>query len=253
LATAKLHDSKKVVIMRDSRERPVCHRAEDLVTYLYGEGSEADALDFGSHLEQCDACRIEFSVFNQVHDSIQVWRTEALGVSLNPVEVANQTAADSRQFVRQRRLSAMAALRQFFNVSPIWLRGATAFAALLLCVLGIVMVARISRKPVTIAKVTDEKTYTQKELEAAVNQAVDRTREELTANRNAAGSSNIPKQEPRPPVNHTQVATSPRKAPRQHSLNREERAQLAADLRLTLPVDEDEILLALPEQDIPHQ
>jgi anti-sigma factor RsiW len=239
--------------MRDTRERPACHRAEDLVTYLYGEGSEADALDFSRHLQQCDACRGEFQGFNQVHDSIQLWRNEALGASINLGEVATEPATASRQFVRQRRLSAIAALREFFSVSPLWLRGATVFAALLLCVLGLVMVTRISRKPVTIAKVKDEKTYTQQELEAAVNSAVDRTRQELTAKQEAAGSSNIPKHDPRQSANHTQIATDQRKAPRPHSLNRQERQQLAADLRLTLPVDEDEILLALPEQDIPHQ
>ena len=60
--------------MRDMKERPVCHRAEDLVTYLYGEASDADALDFRNHLRQCDSCRREFTVFNQVHDSIEIGR-----------------------------------------------------------------------------------------------------------------------------------------------------------------------------------
>jgi anti-sigma factor RsiW len=239
--------------MRDTRERPACHRAEDLVTYLYGEGSEADALDFGRHLQQCDACRGEFRTFNQVHDSIQLWRNEALGASLNLGEVAGRSTIESPQFVRPRKLSAMAALREFFSVSPLWLRGATVFAALLLCVLGIVMVTRISTKPVTIANVNDEKTYTQKELEAAVNKAVDLTRQELTVKVDAGDSGRISKQEPRQPVKLPQIAADQRKAPRPHSLNRQERQQLAADLRLTLPVDEEEILLALPEQDIPHQ
>ncbi len=63
--------------MRDMNERPVCHRAEDLVTYLYGEANEAEALDFRNHLRQCDSCHSEFTVFNQVHDSIEVWRNEA--------------------------------------------------------------------------------------------------------------------------------------------------------------------------------
>ena len=43
--------------MRDLNDRPVCHRAEDLVTYLYGEASEAEDLDFRNHLRQCDSCR----------------------------------------------------------------------------------------------------------------------------------------------------------------------------------------------------
>jgi hypothetical protein len=36
-------------------------------------------------------------------------------------------------------------------------------------------------------------------------------------------------------------------------LNRQEREQLAADLRLTLPADENESLLAIPEQDSPDR
>src|SRR4051794_20287510 len=107
--------------MRDPRERPVCHRAEDLVSYLYGEAGEIEALDFRNHLQQCDACRKEFTVFDQVHDSIQLWRSEALGASFDPLPVAAVGLAP-----RERKLSALAALREFFTVAPVWLRGATA-------------------------------------------------------------------------------------------------------------------------------
>jgi predicted anti-sigma-YlaC factor YlaD len=123
--------------MRNINERPVCHRAEDLVTYLYGEASEVDSRDFADHLQQCDACRVEFGVFQQVHDSIMVWRNEALGLASSPAAVPLDTIVASTQFVRhERKLSALAALREFFSVSPLWLRAATGFAALLLCVLG---------------------------------------------------------------------------------------------------------------------
>ena len=122
--------------MRNINERPVCHRAEDLVTYLYGEASEVDAKDFAGHLQQCDACRTEFGVFQQVHDSILLWRNEALGSVFSPAAVSVESTVDSTQFVRhERKLTALAALREFFSVSPLWLRAATGFAALLLCVL----------------------------------------------------------------------------------------------------------------------
>ena len=239
--------------MKETRERPVCHRAEDLVTFLYGEGTEVDALDFGRHLQQCDACRAEFAVFNQMHDSIQLWRNEALGGSLNAAPVVSQPMTDSHQLVPEHRLSAMAALREFFRVSPLWLRGATAFAALLLFVLGVVMVARISRKPDTVANVNREKIYSRQELEAAVNTAIDKTREEMTSKQNARNPGDVIRQEPRPTEKHVEIATSQHKTPRPRSLNRQEREQLAADLRLTPAVDEDELLLALPEPDFPHQ
>src|SRR5881227_3286474 len=102
--------------MRTTNERPVCHRAEDLVTYLYGEASAADAQDFSAHMKQCDACRAEFGVFNQVHDSIVLWRSEALGTS--PVRVSRpvqETIAPSGFVQHAQRLSAVAALREFFK------------------------------------------------------------------------------------------------------------------------------------------
>ena len=122
--------------MRDINQRPLCHRAEDLVSYLYGDANDVDAADFRRHLQQCDACRSEFTVFNQVHESIVFWRNEALGASFNPATVVSESTIDSKEFVEQgRKLSALAARREFFTVSPVWLRGATAFAGLLLCAL----------------------------------------------------------------------------------------------------------------------
>src|SRR5438132_3571599 len=100
--------------MPNINERPICHRAEHLVTYLYGEASEADAQDFAGHLQQCDACRSEFGVFQQVHDSILVWRSEALGSAFSPTAVSTESSIDSAQFVRhERKLTALAALREF--------------------------------------------------------------------------------------------------------------------------------------------
>src|SRR5437667_1111238 len=159
--------------MRNINERPVCHRAEDLVTYLYGEASEVDSRDFADHLQQCDACRVEFGVFQQVHDSILVWRNEALG-SAASTAVSPASAVHSTQFVQhKRKLSALEALREFFSVSPLWLRGATAFAALLLCVLSLVVISRSWKQPAPVANsLTEEKVYTATQLRDAVEKAV---------------------------------------------------------------------------------
>src|SRR6185436_9873282 len=118
--------------MQNEIERPICHRAEDLVTYLYGEATAEEARDFSAHMQQCDACRAEFTVFHQVHDSIVAWRSEALGTTAAFVGATSSVVATA-EFVPHRKLSALAALREFFAVSPLWLRGATAFAGLLLC------------------------------------------------------------------------------------------------------------------------
>ena len=234
--------------MQNVNERPVCHRAEDLVTYLYGEATEADALDFGNHLQQCDACRSEFGVFHQVHDSILTWRNEALGAAFDPRAAAIDSAVESSRFVRhERKLSALAALREFFTVSPLWLRGATAFAGLLLFILGIAMMARLSPQPVEVASQRgQERTYTRDEMKAAVNDAIEKTKAELSQ-RNSTTAAPV---EPKRVDSRTQLATiSQNKAARPHGLSRQEREQLAADLRLTNPAEEEEMQLALPEQD----
>lgn len=234
--------------MHEVKQRPACHRAEDLVTYLYGEASEADGLDFGKHLQQCDACRSEFAVFNQVHDSILTWRNEALGVAFDPRAVAIDSAVESSQFVRhERKLSALAALREFFTVSPLWLRGATAFAALLLCALGTMMMVRFSQKPVEVSQQgTPERRYTQQEVKAEVDRAVQKTRDEIARQTTLPSIPNSEKPKP----NHAQLATNqqPRMG-KSRGLSRQERQQLAADLRLTNPAEEEEMQLALPEQD----
>src|SRR5713101_4051842 len=159
--------------MKDINERPVCHRAEDLVTYLYGEAGEADARDFANHLQQCDACRSEFAVFNQVHDSILLWRNEALGSSLNPAALVTESTIERNQFVHERKLSALAALREFFSVSPLWLRGATAFAALLLCALAVVVMSRLSQTPNRVANIDPQLKYSQQDFDKALQKGID--------------------------------------------------------------------------------
>jgi len=239
--------------MREKRERPVCHRAEDLVSYLYGEAGASDALDFRNHLQQCDACRSEFAVFNQVHDSIQVWRSEALGASFDPAAVA-APAVDTTRFVRhQRKLSALAALREFFTVAPLWLRGATAFAGLLLCVLAAMLFVRGSQKPAAVAQTEEAKIYSQKQLQDQIKKAVDETRAELASERNPSGPTVINQEQPHQPTKQIQVAANQPKVVRPRGLNRQEREQLAADLRLTIPADDDELLIAMPQQEMPNR
>src|SRR5688572_22467351 len=161
--------------MQNLNERPVCHRAEDLVTYLYGEAAAEEARDFSAHMQQCDACRAEFTVFHQVHDSIVTWRNEAIGsvVQVPPSTSAVSALVANDEFVRhQRKLSAGAALREFFSVSPLWLRGATAFAGLLLCALIVFAVSRTWQQPVMTAR-DDDKKYTEEQFQEAVRKQVE--------------------------------------------------------------------------------
>ena len=241
--------------MRTMNERPICHRSEDLVTYLYNEASAAEAQDFASHIETCEACRAEFAVFSQVHESILLWRNEALGSAFSPAPqtapLLTEATTDSRQFVRhERKLPALAALREFFSVSPLWLRGATAFAALLLCVMAVLMVARLSQRPNQVANNNSPLKYSQQDFDKAVQKGVD---EKFAA----LNRENVPKkgettvaEKPQHAENRIQLAANQSRPTSQRSrgLTRQERIQLAADLRLTPGREEEELPFVFPDE-----
>lgn len=232
--------------MQKMNERPLCHRAEDLVTYLYGEATAEEARDFSAHLQRCDACRAEFDVFNQVHESIVTWRNEALGGVLQPqaVTLASQNVFSTGEVIQhERRLSAFAAVREFFSVSPLWLRGATAFAGLLLCALIVFAVSRAWQQPTELAN--SEKKYSQQEFRQAVQKEV--------ADQIAQRTEQSPKPNVTPGLSEENVAPrrvtarSRAKTRPANRLTQQEREQLAADLGL-IPGREDELPFVLPDE-----
>jgi len=235
--------------MKETNERPVCHRAEDLVTYLYNEAGETESRDFANHARACDACRAELAVFQQVHESISLWRNEALGASFtagfSSAPVMTETASVQPE---PRRLSALAALRQFFAVSPLWLRGATAFAALMLCVLAVLAISRSWNKPVTLSNTqTRNDQITKEQFEAAVAKEVNSRMEKLkteNASHEAGFTPGINKGNEKDRT--TQLAGTRVKA-RQPGLTRQEREQLAADLRL-IPRDDEDLPFVFSEE-----
>ncbi len=234
--------------MANINERPICHRAEDLVTNLYGEASEVDAKDFDGHLKECAACRSEFGVFQQVHDSILVWRNEALGSAFSPAVRRVESAVEPTQFVRHgRRLSALGALREFFSVSPLWLRAATGVAALLLCVLAVLVISRSGNKPVQVANKTEESKFSKEQFDQAVKKQVDEKIAQLNVRQtppkiDVSTPEKSKDNDTRVAVNHVQPKTL-----RARGLNRQEREQLAADLRL-IPSRDDELPFVLSDE-----
>ena len=234
--------------MPNTNERPVCHRAEDLVTYLYGEASEVDAKDFATHLEQCDACRSEFGIFQNVHDSILLWRNEALGSTFSPATVPVATTVDSTQFVQpEQKLSALAALREFFTVSPLWLRAAAGFAALLLCVLGVLTISRSLNQPVRTASKDSDAKYTQQQLDQEVRKQVDQKLADLNAQPTPPKAPKVAKPNKPEDTGNRVAANRTQPNPRPRGLSRQEREQLAKDLRL-IPRDEDELPFGLSDE-----
>lgn len=211
---------------------PSCEREPDLISFIYNEASESETRDFELHLKECARCRAEIASFGLVRQSITEWRDEALaGFVATPLPAAIE------------KRSAIAALRQFFDLSPLWLKGATAFAAVTFCVLVVLaLTSRTEQSVVKIDPVKPEAMYSQAEVDRIVKEALARSE-----------SVETPIEEKKPinpvnPVNPVNIATSTkpkRVVVKQNTdvksrrpLTRAEREQLAADLRL-LSIDDE--------------
>lgn len=207
--------------MKEANISSSCERADELVSVLYGEASERETRDFELHLKQCAGCRAEFAAFAQVRESIGEWRDEAL-TGFVPSQAA-MTAVPVKK-------SAVVALRQFFDLSPLWLKGAVGFAAVVFVVLAAVAVFRPNPKVPVVAKVDSDAVYTQADVDRAVQQALAKQDEQRI----------VP---PKPMVIESAsgkptVAKRGRAREAQRPFSRAEREQLAADLRL-LSGDDD--------------
>ena len=212
------------------KETPDCERASDLIAFLYNETDERERRDFQLHLNECSTCRAEVASFGVVRESIVEWRDEALaGFVSQPV--ATKTT----------RKSALAALRKFFDLSPLWLKGATAFAVATFCVLAVMAFVNLQRSnnvPVSSTPNTSEATYTQEEVESLIQQAFLKGQNEHPKPIYFDVRHSKPKS---PHSGNSQFAKSRR------PLSRAEREQLAADLRL-LSTDDDENLQLLEDR-----
>lgn len=217
--------------MKERDHSPSCERASDLIAFIYNEADEREAQDFELHLRECSSCREEASSFGVVRESIITWRDEALaGFVATPVATTTH------------RKSALAALRQFLDLSPLWLKGATAFALVTFCVLvGIVMFR--SERQVEITNHNPNAIYTKDDVNRMVNEALAKASPKPTVETPVEKSETVKDQKPknvRPPSS-AQLAKSRR------PLSRAEREQLAADLRL-LSTSEDEPLHLLGDR-----
>jgi len=191
---------------------PTCERASDLIAFLYDEASESEVREFEAHLQECSSCHEEVAAFGLVRESITAWRDEALsGFVSTPVPSV------------ARKKSAMAALREFFDLSPLWLKGATGFAVLAFCALAAIAIFKAQPiiKNVSSTQQNADLIYTK--------QDVDRMVKEALAKQETAQAPLVVAQAPPP----KRLATKPGQlAKSRRPLSRAEREQLAADLRL---------------------
>ena len=216
--------------MKEKPISPTCDCTDELVSVLYGEASEREKRDFEFHLKQCGSCRADFAAFAQVRESIGEWRDEALTGFVSSQEVTAMPVPPVRK-------SALVALRQFFDLSPLWLKGAVGFAALAFCVLAALAVFRSSPDIPQVATVDRDAVYTQADVDRAVQQALAKQEEQRPV-------------APKPMVvelastNNSSAAKRGRRPEAQRPFSRAEREQLAADLRLLS--GDDDLDLELP-------
>ena len=218
---------------------PNCERQEDLVSYLYDELNEAEARNFQLHINNCRDCKAELANFQDVRKSVIAWRNESLaGVALTP-EYANAQAAT----MESKRPSAIAAFREFFSLSPLWLKGAVAFASILFCLFAGLAIARLQQTPApTVVMSPPSSGPSEAQLNAMVER---RVQEELQRTRQTSQPAPEVVASDDSTVSHRKIirsgtAINPIQEARR-PLSKSERAQLAADLRLVAARNESEI------------
>ena len=218
--------------MNEMNDSPVCEHASELIAVLYGEASDSERHDFELHTKQCSNCRVEFAAFADVRESIRDWRDEALAGFVSSHDIAPAPL----------RKSAMAALRQFFALSPWWMKGAVGFAAVVFCLLAVFSVMQLGSSDQTPAKAaaTPETVYTKEDIERAVQEAVAKEREQrvvqpespIVAGAHPPRTANVSKPEPKS----------------RRPFSKAEREQLAAELRLLADDENESYLWAEPNQ-----
>ena len=217
--------------MNETVNNRSCERGNDLISFLYGEAEEAN--DFEGHLKFCRECQSELASFGYVRQSITVWKEEALGGFVSQPLVTP---------VRQK--SALAALREFFDLSPLWLKCAVGFAAVVLCVMAVALVmSKASVQPAPMQASGSGGRYNEQQLKEAVDQALKQEREKVASVAAVKTPEVVDKENARTaqvkqnkPVNKSTQWV-------RRSLSRSEREQLAADLRLLSTSDDDSLNL----------
>ena len=228
----------------------VCERADDLISFLYGELGESETRSFEQHRRICPSCESEVKAFGSVRQSILAWRDQSLGMAWSGRVTANQIPV----LAVEGRRSALAAIRGFFALSPWWVKGATAVAAVLFCLLAGLAIARLPKNSPSASQVSSSGSGSRSEadIERRIQDEVKRRVEAEIASLNKQKVDSGPTM-PGGPIERRRVATAnrtdrergliPTSQKLGKPLTRAEREQLAADLRLISDEDEDSLQL----------
>ena len=126
-------------------DAPVCGRENDLIAFLYKELSDNEKKSFESHMHSCRVCLTQAREFRSIRESVLSWRDESFRHS-------SLTAPQASTLINQPKGSALAALRAFFDLSPLWMKSAVGFAAVLFCVLSLLAVISLQKPAATTTR-----------------------------------------------------------------------------------------------------
>ena len=216
--------------MKTEIDNQKCGRESDLIGFLYGELEPVEKQNFQLHMQECAECGLQLSSFNYIRESVVSWRNESLG--------AFTAAEHAVARIDQPKPSAMAALRGFFDLSPLWLKGTVAFASFLFCLFAVLAATRLMETTPELTVVN--KTGSQAPTAEGLNSEVERrVKEELQrreeANKQERIATNDPPANelaPRPLKRQNQLASGSPQRKAGRPLSKVEREELAADLRL---------------------
>ena len=209
--------------MKVSTSTNLCARNEEMVTYLYGEATRDEARDFEQHLQNCASCRSELATFGEVREAMGEWRQQALGSFTSTAIEADAARHFTQTVVPAQRRSALAALREFFALSPKWMRAATAVAAIAFCALAAIAVAYFTRKPQTvIVENTIKSGYSDQEVEAKIAEAIKKQNESRVKDAPAPSPESVEVASNEQPKDPVQIKRNTSDAPRIASNNRKQ-------------------------------
>ena len=158
--------------MNHIEDTPGCERRDEMISVLYGEATENEMTQFQQHMQSCATCETEMRGFGYVRESIGAWRLEAFS-AMDQSTVTIPTHAPKTK-------SARTALREFFDLSPLWLKGAVAFATVLFCLLAVLALTRFNQqRPVNLVTSKSDAKYTEQEKNEIVRRALEEQKQTL--------------------------------------------------------------------------
>lgn len=219
--------------MEDKIGNLICERSDDLISFLYQELDEREVRSFEQHLADCSSCSRELSSFSEIRNGVVAWREQSLGII---------NTRPSLAFSFTEKPSAIAAIRQFLALSPLWLKSSVAFASVLLFAAVAFLVVSLKAKPAAPLS-SAAKVYSEAELKAKVEEGIQSRLKELNPQDDAVKEemrrTPLLVEQSKPKVKSPGSKVKTRRAP----LTASEREQLAADLRLISPTEDDLNLL----------